>query len=250
MINREINFSALKEQFLSAKPFNHVIIDNFFEPEVANKIAEEFPPHGSIVWTVSYNNPIEVKKACSHWDRFPKTIYEAIFYLCGNDFVNSLVDLTGNKNIRADYGLNGGGMHSHASGGKLNVHQDYSVHPKIPYKRNYNIIVYMTPNWNPNWGGSLSLWSHDEITNKPKQVEKNVDCMFNRAVIFDTTQNSWHGLPEKVTCPPYLARRSLAVYYISDINEDTSKRSRAYFVPHAEQKENPEIVKFCEERSK
>jgi Rps23 Pro-64 3,4-dihydroxylase Tpa1-like proline 4-hydroxylase len=250
MINRNIDFFLLKEKFLTAEPFNHVVIDNFFEPEVAKNIAEYFPAHDSPAWTVSYNNPIEVKKASSHWDKFPKPVYAALYYLCSNDFISKLNLLTGNKKIYADYGLHGGGMHSHSAGGKLNIHQDYSIHPKVPYKRNYNLIVYMTPDWDPAWGGSLSFWSHDETTKKAKDCVKKVDNVFNRAVIFDTTQNSWHGLPETITCPDNLARRSLAVYYISDIDANTNPRGRAYFVPHAEQKNDPSIVEFCENRSK
>jgi hypothetical protein len=33
----------------------------------------------------------------------------------------------------ADLGLHGGGLHSHARGGKLNVHLDYDIHPKLDY---------------------------------------------------------------------------------------------------------------------
>jgi hypothetical protein len=246
----DIDFSSLKESFLSAKPFNYVVIDNFFKKEVADQIALKFPPHGSLAWTVSYNNPIEVKKACSHWDKFPKSIYAAIYYLCSNEFTRKMNLLTGNDRIYADYGLHDGGMHSHSPGGKLNIHQDYSIHPKIPYKRNYNLIVYMTPDWNPSWGGSLSMWTHDETTKKPKECVKKVENLFNRAVIFDTTQNSWHGLPEEITCPESISRRSLAVYYVSEIDEKTENRKKAYFAPFGDQNNNEEIVKFCEERSK
>ena len=250
MINSDIDFVLLQERFRNSKPFHHIVIDNFFQPEVAKKIADEFPAHDSNVWTVDYNNPVEVKKGCSHWDKFPKSIYSALFYLCSQEFISKLSIVVGKEKIYADYGLNGGGMHSHTRGGKLNIHKDYSIHPKINYMRNYNIIVYMEPEWKPEWGGGIQLWDHDAETDQPKSVVAEVENRFNRAIIFDTTQNSWHGLPKEITCPLEQSRKSLACYYMSEIDEGTEERNRALFIPYEDQKKDPSIVKFCEDRSK
>ncbi|HEY5155960.1 MAG TPA: 2OG-Fe(II) oxygenase, partial [Acidimicrobiales bacterium] len=38
----------------------------------------------------------------------------------------------------------------------------------------------------------------------------------NRCVVFSTTDYSFHGHPEPVTCPPGRTRRSLALYYYSN----------------------------------
>lgn len=244
-----IDTFELKNQFLNAFPFNHIVIDNFFTDDIAQSIAESFPSHSDDVWTVSYNNPVENKKACSHWDKFPASVYSALYYLCSSDFISILSRLTGNGFIFADYGLHGGGMHSHNRGGKLNIHKDYSIHPKLNYERNYNLIVYMTPDWNSEWGGGLEFWSHDEETNSPKECITKIENKFNRAVLFDTSQNSWHGLPQELTCPENKARRSLACYYLTSLHKDNEMRRRATFVPYGEQKNNPEIVEFCKARS-
>lgn len=244
-----INTSELGDRLLSSSPFNHIVIDNFFEENVANDIASSFPSHSDDVWTVSYNNPVENKKACSHWDKFPSPIYSAMFYLCSLDFLSILRRLTRNDFLYADFGLHGGGMHSHNRGGKLNIHKDYSVHPKLNLERNYNLIVYMTPNWDSSWGGGLELWSHDSETNQPKDCVVEIENKFNRAIIFDTTQNSWHGLPQKLTCPENVARRSLASYYVTSLRKNSENIKRAHFVPYGEQKNDPEIVEFCRKRS-
>lgn len=248
MIN-VINTSELNKQFLSASPINHVVIDNFFEDEVAESISNSFADHNDSIWTVSYNNPVENKKACSHWDKFPAPIYSALFYLCGSNFSSIVQRITGNGFIFADYGLHGGGMHSHNRGGKLNIHKDYSVHPKLNLERNYNLIVYMTPNWDSSWGGGLELWSHDEENNQPKECVVEIENKFNRAVLFDTTQNSWHGLPQELTCPEDTARRSLACYYVTSMHKQKENIKRALYAPYGDQKNNPEIVEFCKKRS-
>ena len=53
-----------------------------------------------------------------------------------------------------------------------------------------------------------------------------------------------------MTCPSGKYRKSLAVYYLTDVDENTEERYRALFVPTEEQLTDPEIVKLCKERSK
>lgn len=248
MINL-LDHIALRSKFRTSKPFNHIVIDNFFEDNFAEQIAKNFPNHDDSIWTVSYDNPVEKKKACSHWDKFPTPIYSALFYLCSREFADLLGSITGNSMVIPDYGLHGGGMHSHDHGGKLNIHKDYSLHPKLPLMRNYNLIIYMTPDWNSSWGGGLEFWSHDEESQQPKKCITKIENKFNRAILFDTTQNSWHGLPEGLTCPKNIARRSLATYYLSYVNSKAEPRKRALYAPYKDQKNDPEILEFCKKRS-
>lgn len=248
-LHEVINLNQLR-WYLYSIPFDHVIIDNFFKPEFASEISKEFPKYDSDVWTFEYNNPVEMKKLCNHWDKFPKHIYSAFTHFCSNRFTKILSDFFEVDTLMPDYGLHGGGMHSHKRGGRLNIHKDYSIHPKLNMMRNYNLIVYMTPNWNISWNGGLELWSHDEETGKPKERKKTIENKFNRAIIFDTTQNSWHGLPGNLQCPEDVSRNSLAMYYVSAINEKAENRKRALFVPAKDQIGNREIEIFCEERSR
>jgi hypothetical protein len=57
-------------------------------------------------------------------------------------------------------------------------------------------------------------------------------------------------LPNPLTCPEGKYRKSLAVYYLTDVDENTEERYRALFVPTNEQLNDIEIVKLCKERSK
>jgi Rps23 Pro-64 3,4-dihydroxylase Tpa1-like proline 4-hydroxylase len=243
------NWRALQEQFLSNKPFNHVVIDDFFTTETVEQLVKEFPAYDSTVWNAHYNNPIENKKACNHWDKFPKFTYQVFHYLCSFEFESIVTDITGNIGVQADMGLHGGGWHAHTQAGKLNIHLDYSIHPKLQLERHYNLIVYITPDWNPAWGGGLELWSHDDQTGSAKELAVTVENRFNRAVLFDTTQHSWHGLPQDLVCPEGVMRQSLAVYYVSDPADNASDRGKALFVPREDQKHNPEILELIEKRS-
>lgn len=245
----ERNWRDLQDRFVSAQPFDHVIIDNFFLPEVAEQLVKEFPTYDSTVWNAHYNNAIENKKACNHWDKFSPTTYAVLYYLCSQDFENIISEITGFRGVQADIGLHGGGQHAHTTSGKLNVHLDYSIHPKLQLERHYNLIVYITPDWNPAWGGGLELWSHDHEKGTAKELVTTVENRFNRAVLFDTTQYSWHGLPQDLVCPEGVVRQSLAVYYVTEPAADASTRGKALFVPREDQKNDAEILELIKMRS-
>jgi hypothetical protein len=67
------DWTALQPEFLSNKPFNHIVIDDFFLPEVADQLVKDFPAYDADgVWNAHYNNPIENKKACLNQTSFSK----------------------------------------------------------------------------------------------------------------------------------------------------------------------------------
>jgi Rps23 Pro-64 3,4-dihydroxylase Tpa1-like proline 4-hydroxylase len=233
----------------SNNPFDHYVIDNFLPEKHAIELSKEFYDFDSNFWFF-YNNKIENKKTLNSWDKFPPKIYSMFMYFCSSEFVDILKSITGIKNLYPDYGLHGGGLHIHGNKGKLNIHKDYSIHPKVNLQRKLNLIFYLGEGWDPSWGGSLEFWSHDFNKNTPKEMVTSIPTIFNRAVLFDTTQNSWHGLPEEINCPSTFYRKSLAMYYLTDIDHNIENRNRALFVPTKEQENDLEIIKFIEQRSK
>jgi len=230
-------------------PFYYQVIDNFFNQEQAKTISKEFPEYNSDIW-FCYNNPLENKKTCNNWYQFGPETYKTLTMLNSKEFIKQLQKITGISKLYPDIGLHGGGLHIHGTGGKLNVHLDYSIHPKLKLQRKLNLIIYLEEDWNPKWGGNLELWSHNKEKNKPDKRFVTIDNVFNRAVLFDTTQNSWHGFPEPLTCPEGKYRKSLAVYYLTDPPEEINQRPRALYAPTKEQESNPEILKLIEERVK
>lgn len=230
-------------------PFYYHIIDNFLDIKRAQEISKEFPDYHSDVW-YCYNNPLEHKKTCNNWYYFGSETYKLLSYLNSSEFISQLQKITGISKLYPDIGLHGGGLHIHGRGGKLNVHLDYSIHPKLKLQRKLNLIIYLTENWDSSWGGGLELWSHNLEANKPDKRVVTIDNIFNRAVLFDTTQNSWHGFPEPLSCPEHTYRRSLAVYYLTDPPENVDPRLRALYAPTKEQENNSEILNLIEERVK
>jgi Rps23 Pro-64 3,4-dihydroxylase Tpa1-like proline 4-hydroxylase len=116
-------------------------------------------------------------------------------------------------------------------------------------KRKLNLIVYLNPNWQESWGGNLGLWSHNEETEQPKDCIISVTPLFNRAVLFDTTQNSWHGVTEGITSPEGQYRKSLAFYYLIPTDDISNKRQKALFTPRKEQSGDEKVMDFIKVRS-
>jgi Rps23 Pro-64 3,4-dihydroxylase Tpa1-like proline 4-hydroxylase len=229
-------------------PFDHWVIDDFVTSDIAKQLSDDFMDYNYPKWYF-YNNPLENKKTCNDWWEFPPKTYEFFMYLSSSNFVSKIKELTGIKSLYPDVGLHGAGWHIHGTGGKLNVHLDYSIHPKLKLQRKLNLIFYLTEDWDLDWGGSLQFWSHDEERNRPKEKKVVVDNIFNRAVLFDTTQNSWHGFPEPLTCPEGVYRKSIAFYYLTDPPENVDQRKRALYAPTQEQENNLEILDLIAKRS-
>jgi len=247
IVAAHVNFADRAGEFRAAKPFNHIVIDNFFEPQIANGLASEFPDFNSPIWA-EYNNPIEIKKLSNKWDKFPSLTYSVFSYLVSTKFVEHISSLVDEK-LYPDPGLNGGGWHTHRAGGKLNTHLDYSIHPKLGLERRLNIIVYLQPQWRPEYGGELGLWEAASDGKGPGDLKVQISCTFNRAVIFDTSQNSWHGLPEPVRCPQGINRNSIAAYYLCDPRPGAPDRGKALFAPYGDQSNDPEILELIRRRS-
>lgn len=246
-----INLNNLKPAFANFQqttPFPHAVIDNFLDIDFANRLASEFPPFDSNSYNGKYENQIELKKTCNIWDKFPENTYKILSYLNSPQFVNLMSELTGCDTLYADPGLHGGGWHTHPTGGKLNPHLDYSLHPKLGLQRKFNLLIYLTPDWEDSWGGHFGIWNID-ADKKPTTVYKTIMPKFNRAVVFDTTMDSWHGLATQVSTPINKTRNSIAVYYLTDPPANVDPRKRALFAPTQDQVNNQEVLDLIKRRS-
>ena len=243
-----INLELLEEKMkaFSNYPFDHCVIDNFFDGNIALQLEEEFPSYEAEEW-FSYKNPLEDKKALNDWNAFPKLTYQIFRHLVSENFVTYLSKLAGTE-LFADPGLHGGGWHIHAGGGNLNPHLDYSIHPKCGLQRKLNIIIYLSSSYKTGCGGELGLWSHDSIVDMPGRLCQAIEPQFNRAVIFDTTQNSWHGMVSKLRDEKGLYRKSLAVYYLTEPASDADPRQKVKYAPRSEQKNDHKILELIEKR--
>jgi Rps23 Pro-64 3,4-dihydroxylase Tpa1-like proline 4-hydroxylase len=238
------DINNLKNQFLNASPFEHVVIDGFLESSYAEKIAELFPVVDNSWY--EYKNPIEVKYAYDNINNLNSEIKDYFYYLSTPELTNIIKKITTIDDLEYDEYLHGAGLHIHPRNGRLNIHLDYEKHPFSGKERRLNIILFMSKDWDTNWNGANELWNN----NVTKCIAKN-DVKFNRAIVFKTNDISWHGVPNKIKCPYNIYRKSLAYYYVSPLNSkklEEHYRKKAKFVKCPEEPYNENIEKLYEIR--
>jgi len=218
----ERDLGRLSQTYGNAEPYPHIVFDNFLEPGIAEAAIAEFPPLDPQQW----NNYLHTnERKFSHTDpgSWGPTLQKVLQELNSPRFVAFVGKLIGVENLIADPSLEGGGLHQSTTGGFLNIHADFTVHPhNRKWQRRANILVYLNDDWKPEYGGDLELWSADM-----KQCVEKVSPVANRALIFTTDVDSFHGHPEPMRCPEGVARRSLALYYYS-VEKDPLVRSTEY----------------------
>ena len=216
--------TQLSKSFQGADPFDHIVIDNFLNENLAKTLSEKFPRYEDASWWM-YDNPLEKKLAYNDLDKLPNCFKTFFDYVNSQDFLDWLTVVTGVKNLKSDPTLSGGGLHYIRKEGKLDVHQDFNIHKGLNMLRKVNLIVYLNESWKEEWGGDLEIW--DKSMTK---LCKSVSPVFNRAVIFRTDMESNHGHPHPLKCPENRARISLATYYyVQDENiENIPYKSTVY----------------------
>jgi len=205
------NFGKEKNQeYTQADPFPNAYFDNFFVPERLKEVLEEFPDLSKGA-DLKFNDANQVKLASKGEYRFGEKTKEFMHYLNSQPFLEFLSLLTGIENLVPDPFFDGGGCHQIQPGGMLKIHADFNKHPKTKLDRRLNVLVYLNEDWHEEYGGHFELWDTDM-----QGVKKKILPLFNRMAIFSTTSNSYHGHPNKLTCPPDRTRKSLALYYYTN----------------------------------
>jgi Rps23 Pro-64 3,4-dihydroxylase Tpa1-like proline 4-hydroxylase len=201
------SLETLREKFLAAAPFQHVVLDDAFSPEILREVLAEFPKirHNGKY----FDDTTQRKHSCDDWDLFPPHTSEFISYLNNGSFVQFMAKLTGISELTSDPYLHGGGIHETFPGGFLKMHTDFNFHKILKLDRRINAILFLNESWQPTWGGELVL------SNKAMTTQIRVEPLFNRLVVFNTNDHSFHGQPDPHTFPAGNSRKSIAMYYYS-----------------------------------
>jgi Rps23 Pro-64 3,4-dihydroxylase Tpa1-like proline 4-hydroxylase len=207
-----IDREQLREQFRTATPFPNVCIDDFLDEDFAGEIARSFPSFheaqgvGKTFAGVNEKNKVQVRDPA----QFPPSIKKLNDMLADPAFLEMLSYATGIADLRADEKLVGGGIHETTRSGHLDVHVDFNVLKDRQWHRRLNIIIFFNKAWQDEWGGRLELWDANV-----KQCVHSFQPLFNRCVIFQTSEISYHGVTG-VMCPDGVSRKSFAAYYYTE----------------------------------
>jgi Rps23 Pro-64 3,4-dihydroxylase Tpa1-like proline 4-hydroxylase len=211
IISRELFNSdtvhRLKTAFDKATPFRYLVIDNFLDAAFAEALDRRFP---SLSGMKTHYSGLNEKKAEDN--NFVKQDGDFTLLhtaLSSQQFTHWLTDITGitplhTADDRLGYGLSQGGH-----GSFLDIHIDYNIHPISKLQRKLNFLLFLNPVWEENWGGLLELWD-----NRSKKPGQRIAPLFNRVVIFECSEISYHGY-NRIDAPKDITRKSYYQYYFT-----------------------------------
>lgn len=199
--------SILKESFLSAQPFPHIVIDNFLDLNLIQQVAQEFPipedkyQHGSNKKVVNgfQFSPLEVRNQPGMKAMFDliesKEVRSSLAKICNSE-----------TELLCDPEYMGSGLLMAKDGGIHKVHRDRNRHPKTRLYARLVLLIYFNKEWVPDYGGSFQLWN--------RQISEcvSIEPLFNRCIIFENTKYAYHGISD-LHLPPEVTRKALNFYY-------------------------------------
>lgn len=234
---KEIAASA-RDGYQRALPFPHVVFDDFFDPALLDAILDEFPTPGQIKWQ-QFDNEREIKLASSVDANFGPMTRLMLYHLNSMTFLDFLTAVTGIPDLISDPCFDGGGLHQIRRGGKLGIHADFNRHRRYHLDRRLNVLLYLNRDWKEEYGGHLELWDRSM-----SRCEAKVLPLFNRMMIFGTTDFTYHGHPDPLQCPDGMTRKSLALYYFTNgrPQEEVSGRHSTLFRERSKDDFRPTIA--------
>jgi Rps23 Pro-64 3,4-dihydroxylase Tpa1-like proline 4-hydroxylase len=192
------------------EPFQHLVIDNFLPLSVAHELLRAFPDTSDDCWQRSNDEGIEIKARTDWQSEFdiPDRLSGVVRILNSAPILRAMSEVLSIPKLMSDPYYSGGGLNVSERGGLLDVHVDGNYHDASGMNRRVNLLYYLNPNWEPAWGGEFGIYD-----NTGEKLAKAVSPIFNRCIIFDTHDKSYHGLPNPINFPTNDPRRSILLYY-------------------------------------
>jgi len=198
----EDNKEKLRTEYLLAKPFPYLVIDNFCDQKKIDSLYNKIPELNNKSRDYMFaKNKFEKSNYKELGEEFCE-LYEDLSSQRMNDFLSFI----SNESVFVDPANHGGGLHQGKKNSFLDMHLDFNYHPlKKSWYRNMNLLLYLNKDWKPEYKGHLKLV--DLRTGE----EKELAVPFNRMIIQQTRAFTLHGY-EQTHFPEGKYRTSIATY--------------------------------------
>lgn len=196
----------IADAYRVGQPFPHVVIQDACDVAELKEAVNHWPGDDNPGWKQYQKG----KRAHSQPEYVADPLARLMYLGMNSQLILWLRAMTGIDDLSGDPSLHGGGLHEVETGGKLGMHVDFNRNGEL-YRR-VNAILYLNDNWRNEWGGDLELWD------RPTQPANRllIAPAFNRMVIFEASEHSWHGHPQPLKCPAWVTRKSVAFYFYSE----------------------------------
>lgn len=200
------NEEQLKNQFQNyISSIRSFYLDDLLPEEITNQIHQVFPKPEQMVLKKSIR---EDKYVAAQMNLYNPLLEEIIFAFQDERIVQKVGEICGIDNPIPDENLYAGGISMMGNGQFLNPHLDNSHDKDRNLWRVLNLLFYVTPNWEGEYGGNLELWP-EGMNNK----QITIHSKFNRLAVMETHNDSLHSV-SPVVFEGY--RCCVSNYYFSD----------------------------------
>lgn len=245
-----LKLNGTLEDFKNSKPFPHLVQDDVLDEELAKCLQAEILNIDEKEWDVVID-PFEIKRLLRNKGAIPPNCLKLFQFLQSPEFIKELSSITGYSLI-PDQEKYYWGIHKFEDGDFLDIHVDAGMNVKTGLKKRLTLGLYLSKDWTEANGGHIELWKGESSKyDNAKLTECAVSVLpkFNRLILFDCNDYSWHGAPEPVVCKNGEKRLFLTMSYMSELsNSDLNRRGKAFFVqrpcePFSEEKENFKVIR-------
>jgi 2OG-Fe(II) oxygenase superfamily len=176
-----------RNAYLSASPWNHLVVDGAFEPDLVASAGSYIAdlPDEAFVWH-------RTRRLCRGTLSDQESLGPAVRSICSalvsREFVEDLGNLTQIAGLAPDSGMTSADVYVIPTSGWQSVHQDPPRHPITGLWGRVAVLLYVS-DWEPGDGGELELWPEDRAS-PPTTIEPRP----GRMVVFAPTTQTLHAV--------------------------------------------------------
>jgi Rps23 Pro-64 3,4-dihydroxylase Tpa1-like proline 4-hydroxylase len=173
-------------EFALPRTVKSFVVDDLLPPELAQGIADGFPPVEKMVLK---NHLGELKYVGVQMNQYEPLVEEALYAFQDPRVVERVGAICGIGGLLPDERLYAGGISAMVKGHYLNPHLDNSHDFERKRYRALNLLYYVSPGWRQDYGGNLELWDEG-----PHGQPRTIESRFNRLAVMQTDKTSWHSV--------------------------------------------------------
>lgn len=200
------NINQLKDGYNTSKDaIGFFYLDDILPIDIAKQCFDVFPDKSKMRCLKSLR---EYKYVSAQMNKHHPLLEKVIYAFQHQSVVNIISEICDVNHISADQTLYAGGLSLMADQNFLNPHLDNSHDANRALWRVFNLLYYVTPDWELQDGGHLELWPKG-----PKGKPRLIESKFNRLIVMATHDKSWHSVNKVTTAKS--ARCCISNYYFS-----------------------------------
>ncbi|ALE52135.1 hypothetical protein SP60_02085 [Candidatus Thioglobus autotrophicus] len=161
------SLSKFKNDFFSASPFPYLILDDFLDTEYFKVLTETLQQNNDILMGKNFTSGVESNKSISTNSQLPDLVSNIVDELNTQNWVDNFKKLSGIETLVASNSKLAN-YHEMESGGLLGPHVDHSSEPNLGLPHVLNIIIYLSSDWEVDFGGSTIFFNPTGVEAKSK----------------------------------------------------------------------------------